>query len=109
MALFRALCVFAWITDFCLTPVHPRPSPPGEGENVPALFEKPATGLVGPPFAKRKMCQGHSFSWGEKARLRASVKTNFHPAAKNQHGCIPSPRRDSIPSGLIFILPRHPV
>ena len=65
-------------------PPHPGPLPQlslAERENRPPSFEKLATGLAGQLSEKSKTCQGDSFSQGEKARMRASVNTNFLSAS----------------------------
>jgi hypothetical protein len=52
-------------------------SPQGEGESSAAFLKIRATGLAGHASAKPETCQRHSFSPGEKARMRAVVKPLF--------------------------------
>src|ERR1039457_1796399 len=58
-------------------PPSSRPSPHGEGETRARFLKTRATGLAGRSTEKSKTRQGGSFSPREKARMRASVKTNF--------------------------------
>jgi hypothetical protein len=64
-------------------PPSSRPSPQGEGEFFPAPLENPATGFAGRASAKSRTCDCNSFSPGEKARMRAVVKTNSFSNAKS--------------------------
>ena len=47
------------------------------GRIIRRLFVKPATGFAGRASAKPETCHRHSFSPGEKARMRAVVKSLF--------------------------------
>ena len=60
---------------------HPGPLPKEREKRSPRFLEYRATGLAGQSFANHKTCDGFSFSPGEKAGMRADVKTNLQWSA----------------------------
>jgi hypothetical protein len=58
---------------------------PGEGIfTFPANLKIFAVGLAGRATGKEEDVAGGSFSWGEKARLRASFKPKFRPPKRTK-------------------------
>ncbi len=75
----RAKTVSQTVFTRHLTPALSPNSRWRRGRTVRRLFKNRGTELAGPSSEQSKTRQGDSFSPGEKARMRASVKTNFRP------------------------------
>ena len=68
---------------------RPHPNPlPEEGESFAALLKCRSAGLAGWFLANQKSADSCSFSLGEKAGMRAGVKTNFHGSGVQEKAVI---------------------
>ena len=98
------------LLQFQECPPSSRPSPQGGGGDYCAVaFKIHATGFAGHPSAKPKTCDGDSFSPGEKARMRASVKHKSGPSLPSQNEFTRYNRLRSSPHCVATRQVRHPV
>ena len=71
------------VGTLALTPAPPLPSPRGDGESFAGSLECRALELAEESSSNQRTGDGCSFSWGEKAGMRASVK-HFQGRARSR-------------------------